>query len=175
MSDSIKRVMIFIDGSNFYYSLRNSFYKTKIDFEKFCNFLSENDDLIVIKYYNSVLNIDDDEEAYKKQQLFFDSLREISVMDIFFGRLEKRPDGKKSEKGVDVKLAVDMVVNAYKDNYDIAILVSNDADFIPAIEEIKALGKQVINVSFPKTKSYHLNKVCSKTIKVNDISEYLRE
>ncbi len=74
-----------------------------------------------------------------------------------------------------MKLAVDLIVNAYNNNYDIAILVSNDADFIPAIEEIKASGKQIINVSFPKTKSYHLNKVRSKTIKINDISEYLRE
>ena len=167
--------MIFIDGSNFYYSLRCSFSNTKIDFEKFCNFLSENDDLIKIKYYNSPLNMDDDEEAYKKQQKFFDYLFEVPLIDVYFGRLEKRSNGKKAEKGVDVKLAVDLVVNAYKDNYDIAILVSNDPDFIPAIQEAKELGKQVINVSFPKTKSYHLNKVCSKTIKVNDISEYLRE
>ncbi|MFA7708798.1 MAG: NYN domain-containing protein [archaeon] len=175
MTSSIKRVMIFIDGSNFYYSLRCSFSNTKIYFEKFCNFLSENDDLIKIKYYNSPLNIKDNEDEYKKQQRFFAYLSEVPLIDIYFGRLEKRPDGKKAEKGVDVKLAVDLVVNAYKDNYDIAILVSNDADFIPAIQEAKELGKQVINVSFPKTKSYHLNKVCSKTIKVNDISEYLRK
>lgn len=167
--------MIFIDGSNFYYATKRSFSKTKVDFEKFCNFLSNNCDLIEIKYYNSPLNMEDDEYAYKKQQKFFDYLSDVPLMSIYFGRLEKRPDGKKAEKGVDVKLAVDLVVNAYKDNYDIAILVSNDADFIPAIEEIKSLGKPVINVSLPKMKSYHLNKVCSKTIKVNDISEYLRE
>jgi len=35
------------------------------------------------------------------------------------------------------------------DNFDIATLISNGADFMLAIEEIKALGKQVVNVSFP--------------------------
>lgn len=175
MSDSIKRVMIFIDGSNFYYALKRSFSKTKIDFKKFCNFLCSGDDLIEIKYYNFPLNRIDNSEEYKKQQKFFEYLSDVPLMDIYFGRLEKRPDGKKAEKGVDVKLAVDLVVNAYKDKYDIAILVSNDADFIPAIQEALNLCKEVYYVGFPKTKSYHLNKVCSKTIKVNDISEYLRE
>ena len=175
MSDSIKRVMIFIDGSNFYYALKRSFSKTKIDFEKFCNFLCSGDDLIEIKYYNSPLNRIDNSEEYKKQQKFFEYLSDVPLMDIYFGRLEKRPDGKKAEKGVDVKLAVDLVVNAYKDKYDIAILVSNDADFIPAIQEALNLNKEVYYVGFPKMKSYHLNKVCSKTIKVNDISEYLRK
>jgi uncharacterized LabA/DUF88 family protein len=174
MSDSLKRVMIFIDGSNFYYSLKKSFNKTKIDFEKFCNYLTLNDDLIKIKYYNSPLYMEDDEEEYKKQQRFFDHLKEIQLIEIYLGRLEKRPDGKKAEKGVDVKLAIDLIVNAYRDNYDVAILVSNDADFIPAIEEVKNIGKIVINISFPKTKSYHLNKICSKTIMINDISEYIR-
>jgi uncharacterized LabA/DUF88 family protein len=167
--------MIFIDGSNFYYAIKRSFSKTNIDFEKFCNFLCSDNDLITIKYYNSPLNRIDDSEAYKKQQRFFEYLFEVPLIDIYFGRLEKRPDGKKAEKGVDVKLAVDLVVNAYKDNYDIAILVSNDADFIPAIQEVMALNKDVYYVGFPKTKSYHLNKVCSKTIKINDISNYLRE
>jgi uncharacterized LabA/DUF88 family protein len=175
MASSLKRVMVFIDGSNFYYALKRSFSTTKIDFEKFCNFLSLNEDLVKIKYYNSTLNMEDDEVAYKKQQSFFDYLFEVPLMDIYFGRLEKRPGGLKAEKGVDVKLAVDLVVNAYKDNYDVAILVSNDADFIPAIEEVKALNKEVYYVGFPNMKSYHLNKVCSKTIKVNDISEYLRD
>jgi uncharacterized LabA/DUF88 family protein len=167
--------MIFIDGSNFYYALKRSFSKTNIDFEKFCNFLVNSDNLIQIKYYNSPLNRIENPEEYKKQQKFFEYLSEVPLIDIYFGRLEKRPDGKKAEKGVDVKLAVDLVVDAYKDRYDIAILVSNDADFIPAIQEALNLNKEVYYVGFPKMKSYHLNKVCSKTIKVNDISEYLRE
>lgn len=167
--------MIFIDGSNFYYAIKRSFSKINIDFEKFCNFLSFGNDLITIKYYNSPLNIRDNEDEYKKQQRFFAYLNEVPLMDIYFGRLEKRPDGKKAEKGVDVKLAVDLVVNAYKNNYDIAVLVSNDADFIPAIQEVINLGKEVYYVGFPKMKSYHLNKVCSKTIKINDISEYLKD
>jgi uncharacterized protein (TIGR00288 family) len=77
------------------------------------------------------------------------------------------------EKGVDVNLAVDMVSNAYNNKFDIAILVSNDADFVPAVLEVQSLAKKVYNVIFPKTKSYHLTKFCDKSIYVKDISYFL--
>ncbi len=51
-----------------------------------------------------------------------------------------------SEKAVDVKLASDMIV--LKDIYDVAIIVTGDQDYVPAVEIIKDFGKRVINVSF---------------------------
>jgi uncharacterized LabA/DUF88 family protein len=51
-----------------------------------------------------------------------------------------------SEKAVDVKLATDLII--LKDIYDIAIIVSGDQDYVPAVEEVKDFGKQVVNVAF---------------------------
>lgn len=172
MTDS-KRVMVFIDGSNFYYSLKKTFLTSKVDIKKFIDFIVDKNNLISIKYYNAPLNQNDDEEAYKKQQKFFEYLKTISKLDLYLGRLEKRPDNHKTEKGVDVKIAIDLLVNAFKDNYDIAILISNDADFIPAIEEVQKIDKMVFYVGFSKMKSYHLKKICDKTIKIEDVSKYL--
>lgn len=87
-------------------------------------------------------------------------------MDLCLGRLEKRPHNHKVEKGIDVKLATDMLTNAFYDKYDTAIIVTNDADFVPVIKAVQELGKTVHNASFPKSKSYHLNKVCDKTITI---------
>ena len=50
------------------------------------------------------------------------------------------------EKAVDVKLACDMIM--LKDIYDIAIIVSGDQDYVPAVEVIKDWGKRVVNVAF---------------------------
>lgn len=50
------------------------------------------------------------------------------------------------EKAVDVKLACDMVV--LKDMYDVAVVVSGDQDYVPAVEVIKEYGKSVTNVAF---------------------------
>jgi uncharacterized LabA/DUF88 family protein len=50
------------------------------------------------------------------------------------------------EKGLDTRLAVDMV--ALEANYDVAMLVSGDADSIPSIELMKSRGKHVGAIEF---------------------------
>lgn len=50
------------------------------------------------------------------------------------------------EKAVDVKLASDMIT--LKDIYDIAIIVSGDQDYVPAVKVLKDYGKRIVNVSF---------------------------
>jgi uncharacterized LabA/DUF88 family protein len=52
------------------------------------------------------------------------------------------------EKGLDTRLAVDMVTQA--SNYDVAILVSGDADAIPSLNHVKRKGKQVCVIEFIK-------------------------
>lgn len=52
------------------------------------------------------------------------------------------------EKGVDIKIAVDMLDMAWRNVYDVAVLVSDDTDFIPAIETISSLGKKVVHAGF---------------------------
>ena len=50
------------------------------------------------------------------------------------------------EKTTDVNLALDMLL--LKDAYDIAIIVSGDQDFLPAVRAAQAAGKIVLNVAF---------------------------
>ena len=52
-----------------------------------------------------------------------------------------------TEKQVDVRIAVDLVSMAQRDEYDVAYLLSADGDFVPAVEEVKRLEKQVFAVS----------------------------
>ena len=59
------------------------------------------------------------------------------------------------EKGLDTALAVDMV--ALQDNYDVAVVVSGDADSIPSIKHLKNRNKHIAAVEFitgspPETK-----------------------
>lgn len=59
-----------------------------------------------------------------------------------------------TEKAVDVKLATDMIM--LRDIYDVAIIVSGDQDFVPAVQVVKDSGKRVVNVSFLKSSSKQL-------------------
>lgn len=51
-----------------------------------------------------------------------------------------------TEKAVDVKLSIDML--KLSEIYDVAVIVSGDGDYVPAVQAIKDCGKRVVNVSF---------------------------
>lgn len=53
------------------------------------------------------------------------------------------------EKGVDTSIVSDLFEGAINNSYDVAILVSNDSDFVPAIKTIQdRLNKQIIHIGF---------------------------
>lgn len=52
------------------------------------------------------------------------------------------------EKGIDTAIVTDMVSLAWAASYDVAVLVSANRDFIPAVELLGSKGIKVINASF---------------------------
>lgn len=61
------------------------------------------------------------------------------------------------EKGIDVMIAVDMIVSTLiKSDCGRAILVSGDADFIPAMDIIHSQGKKICSASVAKGYSFEL-------------------
>jgi uncharacterized LabA/DUF88 family protein len=52
-----------------------------------------------------------------------------------------------TEKAVDVKLAVDMVVMATSDQYDAAYILSADGDYTGAVDYVRGIGKKVFAAS----------------------------
>ncbi|MDO8667662.1 MAG: NYN domain-containing protein [bacterium] len=79
------------------------------------------------------------------------------------------------EKGVDVKLAVDLLVGAYDDIWDIAIIISSDSDLNPAIKKVKHLNKNVEYIGFSHSPCYSLQKVLSlsRLLIKDDIEEFI--
>ena len=55
------------------------------------------------------------------------------------------------EKGIDTAIVTDMIGLAWEDAYDVAILVSSDSDFIPAVEHVQRRGLKVIQAGFLNT------------------------
>lgn len=78
--------------------------------------------------------------------------RDIDIKDCF----------KFLEKGVDVKLAINLLLDAVNDKYDVALLFSSDSDYVPAIKYvIKHLNKEVVYCHFPYPKTSELIQNCS--------------
>jgi len=151
------RVMVFIDGSNFYYGLRDNGFDTQVNFGKLGRELAGPDRrLIRVYYYNVSLIQDVDPERYERQQAFFSAVRQQHHVRLVLGRLVPRGNTF-VEKGVDTQIAVDMLRHASTDTYDVAILVSGDGDLACACEAVGELGKNVENAFFTRGRSQQLH------------------
>ena len=173
----MKKAIIYIDGSNFYFSIKKKF-NCKVNIKKFCEKLTSKYNLIKIKYYIAPVG-ETNPKMYAEQQRFFEKLKKIENLEIIFGRLEKRKrDGEiyYVEKATDVNLALDIVLDAQANEYDEAFLISNDGDFSGAVKaSIQRFNKKITYVAIGtnRTISYHLKRVSSKTLKINE--EFIRD
>jgi len=165
-----EKVVVFIDGSNVYHIIKKLFpdkRPNELNFEKFVNYLVGNRKLVRVHYYNAPLDRKKDENSYIKQQKFFEKIRRIPNFNFVLCRMQKRKvDGKiiYEVKEDDIHLAVDMVKLAYNEEFDTAILISSDGDFVPAIQAVKERGKNVENVGFENKFSYHLKQESDKFV-----------
>ncbi len=133
MDSKNKKIIIYIDGSNFYFSVRKTF-NCKINIEKFCKKLAKENELIRINYYISPIIQSSNPQMYAEQQSFFEKIKKIDKLNIIFGRLEKhKKDGKifYVEKATDINLARDLIFDSIDNNYDTAFIVSNDVPYYP--------------------------------------------
>lgn len=148
------------------------------DFEKFANFLANGREITQMgkRYYTgTIVEKEGDvksKEAMSKQTTLFTALKN-NHWEIRTSKLRKRieeiiiddrvTDYKKilekglykiqferlREKGIDVKIATDLIVGAIDNKYDIAIIVSSDGDLIPAIDWVRRrTSKKVEYVGF---------------------------
>jgi len=160
-----ERVVIVIDGSNFYFGCKNLMGRASIDFYKFAVLITGGRKLIRTYYYNAPLIKNLDEPKYKAQQKFFERLKNMSYLTLKLGRLVNR-NGVYVEKGIDINIAVDMLKLAQNNAYDTAILVSGDGDFVSAVEGVKDLGKHVEQAYFRSGHSQHLRQACDRYIEI---------
>lgn len=150
-----KRVAIFIDGSNLYHALRDTYKRHDLKFGEFTNRLCGERQLFRTYYYNVLQEQNQGSDGYKDQQEFLDTLRNIPYIEVRLGTT-KLSHGISVEKGIDIMLATDLLHFAWNDLYDVAILVSGDGDFTYALQEVKNIGKHVEVAYFEKNISRDL-------------------
>jgi uncharacterized LabA/DUF88 family protein len=63
----------------------------------------------------------------------------------------KKTKGQEKAKGVDIALSKDLLSHAFLGNYDVAVLVAGDGDYVPLIAEVKRMGKVVYVLFFSES------------------------
>ncbi len=148
----LDRVMAFIDIANIQKSSRIAPGFT-VDLYSVCHELVGNRRLVAAYVFDARA---DNGTASNRTKLH-NRLRMIGFRVI--ARESYNPE-KQEQKEVDVAMACEMVVQAMKDNYDVALVVSGDRDFVPAIQHVQAAGKRVEVAAFDNAFSYEMKKMC---------------
>src|SRR5258708_3687166 len=146
------KVVIFFDGQNFYRSLQRYDDSLRVDYDRLATWITQQ-----VGGPNALFS-----GAYYYVGLSADA---PAVVEGFLEGLELRPgysvkreprvrrSGRcphcgveyeyTTEKRVDTRLVADLLQHAASGAFDAAVLVSGDDDFVPAVEAVNALGKQV--------------------------------
>jgi hypothetical protein len=151
------KVKVYIDGFNLYYgAVKNSPYKW-LNLEKMCRLLLPQDSIQSIKYFTALVDPrPNDPEKRKRQETYLRALRTIPNLSIYEGffltheiNMPKVGGGfarviKTEEKGSDVNLASHLLIDGFMNNYELAVVVSNDSDLLMPIRFVtEELGKPV--------------------------------
>ena len=105
---------------------------------------------------------------------------EVIIAGRVRGHLEKCPKGHKTltfkEKGVDVKIAVDMITAACNKQLKTAIIGSSDSDLQPAIKGLKDQGVQCIYLGFELQSNRGLSFTTNRTILIrnSEVKEFYK-
>jgi len=177
-----KRVFIAFDGSNFYNRLKEpplSFKNLLVfDFSNFVTYLLGDNLLVDAIYYVGAIRTEKGNpksyELYKNQRRFLGYLEKQKIT-VSRGYILKN-DGY-HEKGVDVNIAVDILVAAYENLCDRIILVSSDTDLLPAIKKAKEKGKVIEYIGFSHQPSLAMVANCSEStlLKKEDLVTFVKK
>ncbi len=162
---SKKSCIILIDGSNFFFKLKDLKMHNllKFDFKEFAGMLGSEMDIKSGTYYVGRIRTD---KTKKTQRLFDNQRKLLAILKKYafkytLGYLMKsQKDNIFHEKGVDVNIAVDIMVAAYENKCKRIILVSSDTDLIPAIKKAQEKGIEVEYIGFKHLPSKALIKTC---------------
>jgi len=180
MATAQNRTIAYIDGFNLHFGLLQRGWSKYLwlDLTKFAAaFLLPDQALVHTKYFISRIS-----KPVSKQRLqsnFIDAVNTLAEFSIYYGRYQAEVRTCEncgfnaiitSEKKTDVNIATELLIDAFHDKFDAAILVTADADLTAPIVAIRKLfpEKSVVVAFPPKRNSYELRNVASSVYHIGE-------
>jgi len=151
------RAVVFVDGQNLFYAAKDAFgYRfPNYDVAALANRLSADQGwtLNQVRFYTGVPDATDDAfwNHFWNHKLAHMGRAGVHVFSRplrYRNQTVKLPDGSATtvlvgqEKGVDIRLALDLVRLASDRQYDVGLILSQDQDLTEAVEDVKLVARQ---------------------------------
>ena len=161
------RTIIYVDGFNLYYgALKGTPYRWLDILAMSRKILSSKNQIVGIKYFTArVLSRPDNPSQPLRQEIYLRALKTLGAKCIF-GRYLSHPVMmrvadpnasrpfvrviKTEEKGSDVNIAAHMLLDAFRNAYDCAVLVSGDSDLKTPVEMVRHDFSKTVGVINPQ-------------------------
>lgn len=143
-----KNTVAYVDGFNLYWGLRDKGWRRYYWLNLWrlsYHLLRPDQSLTGVNYLTSRVTKPADEK--KRQSVYLRALRMTQGIELYYGKYGTTPytcsncghEGETAqEKMTDVQLATTLVRDAFKNNFEVALVVSGDRDLVPAVEVCKA-------------------------------------
>ena len=146
----MKKLIAYIDGFNFYYGACKKTKLKWVDFESLIKKITPQYKILKIRYFTALVQ----KPSNRIRQEFY--LKAIATNDktsIYKGFFQQdHTRHKPIEKCSDVTLPTYMIRDACKENYDCALLISNDSDFKEPVKLVKTEFNKEVIVLNPRSK-----------------------
>ncbi len=175
----MERVIAYVDGYNLYYGVRakhlQRFYWLNI--QAMIKFLLRRDqNLAATKYFTSIVTRPPDK--HKRQSEYIEALATLTDLQIYYGHFLTDPVTCRNcghtyethhEKMTDVNMAVEVMSDAYQNQFDAAMLVTADSDLLNVVRTVRRLfpKKRIIAVFPPGRHSVELARAASRVLHVD--------
>jgi uncharacterized LabA/DUF88 family protein len=162
---------VYVDGFNLYFGLKRFERQGKLykwlDLGALCRHQLPQDTINRIRYFTALVQPrPGNPDQGTRQQTYLRALRTIPNLSIDYGIFltsvvwmmrDNPPPGthpmvqviKTEEKGSDVNIATRLLCDAYTNDFDMAVIISNDSDLVMPIEMVRRELKKPVGVLNP--------------------------
>jgi hypothetical protein len=170
---------VYVDGFNLYYgAVRHTPYKW-LDIHKLCCLLLPSNEIHQIRYFTALVrNTPNDPTKAQRQQTFIRALETLPNLSVHYGSFQStrvtmplvNPTGtarnayvvKMEEKGSDVNLATMLLADAFRGEFEVAAVLSNDSDLILPIKIVSTELSLPVGILNPhKEFAFEMRKVAT--------------
>ena len=160
-----KKTIVYVDSFNLYYgALKNTPHKW-LNIDALCRLLLPKNDIVEIKFFTArVKPRPGDRGQSTRQHFYFRALSTLADFSIYYGHFLTHPvwmttvSGtpkranvwKTEEKGSDVNLASHLLMDAFRNRFEVAVIVSNDSDLLTPISLVRREFGKVVGILNPQ-------------------------